>query len=178
MQNLSRKELRLIAKNRYICGYKSIPKDKLLRIINNNNKRDKNSFFKSKKEETKKGLYKPTKNNKNNTFKSKRKEIKKSLMKPSKKKILESIIKEIKEIFYDPITNRDEKIEEIKKKTLYDPKNNLIKPKEDNYKPTRIGNAFSSNYIEYKSNGDKDKTLSIKNYLAETKPNLSDITKL
>ena len=39
----------------------------------------------------------------------------------------------------------------------------------------RIGNAFSSNYIEYKSNGDKDKTLSIKDYLDEIKPYLSDI---
>ena len=36
MQNLSQKELRLIAKNRNICGYKSMLKDKLLRIINNN----------------------------------------------------------------------------------------------------------------------------------------------
>ena len=39
----------------------------------------------------------------------------------------------------------------------------------------RIGNAFSRNYIEYKSNGDKDKILSIKDYLAEIKPYLSDI---
>ena len=39
----------------------------------------------------------------------------------------------------------------------------------------RIGNAFSSNYIEYKNNGDKDKTLSIKDYLDEIKPYLSDI---
>ena len=37
MLNLSPKELRLIAKNRNINGYKSMPKDKLLRIINNNN---------------------------------------------------------------------------------------------------------------------------------------------
>ena len=28
--------------------------------------------------------------------------------------------------------------------------------------PVNIGDAFSSNYIEYKSNGDKDKTLSMK----------------
>ena len=28
--------------------------------------------------------------------------------------------------------------------------------------PVKIGDAFSSNYIEYKSNGDKDKTLSMK----------------
>ena len=55
----------------------------------------------------------------------KRKEIKESLMKPSKKKILKSIIKQIKEIFHDPIINRDEKIEEIKK-ILYDPRNNFF----------------------------------------------------
>ena len=42
MQNLSRKELRLIAKNRNICGYKSMPKDKLSRIIIM--KRQKESF--------------------------------------------------------------------------------------------------------------------------------------
>ena len=53
MQNLSRKELRLIAKNRNICGYKSMPKEKLLRIINNN-ERDKKSLFKSKKKKPKK----------------------------------------------------------------------------------------------------------------------------
>ena len=52
---------------------------------------------------------------KKNIFKSKRKEIKKSIMKPAKKKTLKSKIKEIKEILYDPILDRDEKIEEIKK---------------------------------------------------------------
>ena len=68
MQNLSQKELRLIAKNRNISGYKSIPKDKLLRIINNEG--DRKSLFKSKKEETKKGLFKPTRNS---SFKLKKK---------------------------------------------------------------------------------------------------------
>ena len=33
---------------------------------------------------------------------------------------------------------------------------------EDYYKLIRTGNAFSSNYNEYESNGVKDKTLSIK----------------
>ena len=33
----------------------------------------------------------------------------------------------------------------------------------------RIVDAFSSNYIEYKSNGDKDKTLTIKDYLDQFK---------
>ena len=51
----------------------------------------------------------------------------------------------------------------------------LAKPEEDYYKPIRIGNASSSNYIEYKSNGDKDKTLSIKKYLDKIKPYLNDL---
>ena len=66
MLNLSLKQLRLIAKNRNINDYKSMLKDKLLRVINNNNnnnnKRDRKSLFKSKKEETKKSIYKPTRN--------------------------------------------------------------------------------------------------------------------
>ena len=58
MENLSQKEMRYMAKNRNISGYKGMPKDKLLRMINNtssnnnssnNNKRDRNSLFKSKK---------------------------------------------------------------------------------------------------------------------------------
>ena len=83
-------------------------------------------------------------------------------------------MKEIKEILYDPILDRDEKIEEIKKKN-YDPKNSHFKTKEDNYNPVRIGNVFSSNYIEYKSSGDKNETLSIKEYLDEIRSYLSDI---
>ena len=80
MQNLSLKELILIAKNRDINGYESMPKDKLLRIINNN-KRDRKSLLKSKKEETKKSLYRPTKNSR---FKLKREKNKKRLYKPAK----------------------------------------------------------------------------------------------
>ena len=71
--------------------------------------------------------------------------------------------------------NREEKTEEIKN-IFYDPKNNIFKQEEDNYKLVRIGYAFSSNYIEYKSNGDKYKTFkSIKDYLDEIKPYLSDM---
>ena len=46
--------------------------------------------------------------------------------------------------------------------------------KKECYKPIRTGNAFSSNYIKYKSNGDKDKT-SIEEYLHEIKPYLNDL---
>ena len=54
-------------------------------------------------------------------------------------------------------------------------KNNLFKPVGDHYNPIWIGNAFSSNYIEYKRNVDKDKSLSIKEYLNMIKPHLSGI---
>ena len=40
----------------------------------------------------------------------------------------------------------------------------------------RIGNAFSSNYIEYNSNGEKHKSLSIKEYLNMIRPYLNGIT--
>ena len=65
------------------------------------------------------------------------------------------------------------KIEEIKG-TLNDPRSNLFKAEKDDYKPVRNGNGFSSNYIEYKSNGEKDKTLLIKDDLDEIKPYLSE----
>ena len=91
----------------------------------------------------------------------------------AKENLFKSKIREVKQILCDPIINRDKKIEEIKV-TLYDTKNNLFKPEKDNYKQVRDGNGFSSNYIEYKSNGEKDKTLSIKDNLDEIKPYLSE----
>ena len=39
----------------------------------------------------------------------------------------------------------------------------------------RTDNAFSRNYIKYESNADKDKTLSVKEYLDKIRPYLSDI---
>ena len=43
----------------------------------------------------------------------------------------------------------------------------------DYYKPVKIGNAFSSNYIEYERNGDKNETISIAEYLDKIRPYLS-----
>ena len=54
MLHFSLKELRSIAKNRNIDGYKSMPKEKLLRIIYSNNKKNRYSTFKSKRGEIKK----------------------------------------------------------------------------------------------------------------------------
>ena len=46
---------------------------------------------------------------------------------------------------------------------------------EDYYEPIIINSAFNSNYIEYESKGDKDKTSSIKEYFNIIRPYLSDI---
>ena len=43
------------------------------------------------------------------------------------------------------------------------------------YKPVRVSNFWSNNYIEYESNGDRNKTLSIKEYLIKVSPYLKDI---
>ena len=49
MLNLYLKELSLIAKSRNINGYGSVLKDRLLRVINNNNNGERKSFLKQKK---------------------------------------------------------------------------------------------------------------------------------
>ena len=36
---------------------------------------------------------------------------------------------------------------------------------DDYYKPNRVGNLWDSNYIEYESNADKNKNLSLDEYL-------------
>ena len=54
-------------------------------------------------------------------------------------------------------------------------KDEVFEPEKDYYQPIRTGNAFSSNYIEYESDGDKDKILSVKDYLDKIEPNLNDL---
>ena len=46
---------------------------------------------------------------------------------------------------------------------------------EEYYKPIKTDDAFNSNYIEYESKGDNNKTLSIKEYLNMIRPFLRDI---
>ena len=75
-------------------------------------------------------------------------------------------IKEIKEIANDPILDKDEKIDEIKK-SIYSLK--------DNFKLYKFTSSFNRNYIEYRSDGGEDKNLSIKEYLDEIRTYFSDI---
>ena len=69
------------------------------------------------------------------------------------------------------------KVQEIfldQKRSIRDIKNLFEHDEKDYYKLVRIGNFWSNNYNEYKSKGDR-KTLSIEEYLNETRPYLTDI---
>ena len=46
---------------------------------------------------------------------------------------------------------------------------------EDYYKPKRVSNFWNNNYIEYESNGDKNRNLSLDEYLNKIKPYLRNI---
>ena len=92
----------------------------------------------------------------NNVYRG-RKKLRKT---KSKKTIIDNIIKAIKE------------------KIIRDVKTHLEQEKEDYYKPVRVANFYSNNYIEYESNNDKNKTQikeSIKEYLDEIRLYLKDV---
>ena len=46
---------------------------------------------------------------------------------------------------------------------------------ENYYKPVRVSNFCSNDYIEYESSGDRNKTLSVEEYLNNIRPYLKDI---
>ena len=49
------------------------------------------------------------------------------------------------------------------------------KEEENYYKPVRVNNFWSDNYIEHKSNGDKNKILSVEEHLNKIRPYLKGI---
>ena len=51
----------------------------------------------------------------------------------------------------------------------------LFEQEEDYYHSVRVGNFWSNNCVEYKSDGDKNKTLSIEEYLNKNRPYLNNI---
>ena len=80
----------------------------------------------------------------------------------------EIIIKNVRNLFKLKKEN-----EAIKDRMIRDIRT-LIEKEEKDYKPMRVGN-FWNNYIEYKNSGDRDKNLSVKEYLDRIKPQLRDI---
>ena len=67
------------------------------------------------------------------------------------KKIDGTTIKDIKNLFRLKKEN-----EAIKYRVIRDIKNLLEHEREDYYKPVRIGNFWSNNYIEYESKSDRN----------------------
>ena len=64
----------------------------------------------------------------------------------------------------------------IKDRKIRDIRNHFEhEEKEDYCKPVRVGSFWSNNYIEYESNGDRNKTLSLKEFLDDVKPYLKNI---
>ena len=70
---------------------------------------------------------------------------------------------------------QSEENEEIKDRIIRDIRT-LFEPEEkDNYKPIIVGNFQNNRYTEYESSGDRNKNLSVKEYLDKIKPYLTDI---
>ena len=52
----------------------------------------------------------------------------------------------------------------------------LFEQQEENYyKPKKVSNFWNNNYIEYESNGDKNRNLLLEEYLHKIKPYLRNI---
>ena len=84
-------------------------------------------------------------------------------------------VKDIRNLF-----RQEKETKAIKDRILRDIKNLFEHEKEEEnyYKPVRVSNFWSNNYIEYKSNGDRNKTLSVEEYLNKIRPYLKDINNL
>ena len=94
----------------------------------------------------------------------------KKIFKNRLKKIGNTTIKDIKNFF----TLKKEN-EEIKDRIIRDDRNLLEHEEEKYYKQVRVGNFWSNNYIEYESNGDRNKTIPAKEYLNKIRPCLKEI---
>ena len=90
-------------------------------------------------------------------------------LKKLRKETNDAAIKGIRNLFR---VNKENKA--IKDRIIRDIRDLFEHEEEDYYKPVRVGNFWSNNYIEYKSKGDRKK-LSVKKYLNKIRPYLKDI---
>ena len=72
----------------------------------------------------------------------------------------------------DKITKNIRNLLQLKKENevIKDIRNLFERKEEDYYKPVRVGNSRNNNYIECESNGGRNKTLSIEEYLKRIRP--------
>ena len=77
-----------------------------------------------------------------------------------------NIIKDIRNLF-----RQGKETNAIKDRILKDIKNLFEHEEEENYyEPVGVSNFWSNNYIKYNSNGDRNKTQSVWEYLNEIRP--------
>ena len=84
----------------------------------------------------------------------------------------ENIIKDIRNVF-----RIKKEIKGIRDIVLRSIKNlfEYKKEEENYYKPVRVNNFSNNNYIEHKNDGDKNKILSVEEYLNEIRQNIRDL---
>ena len=72
------------------------------------------------------------------------------------------------------VSRKEKETKAIKNRILRDIKNFFEHEKEEEnyYKPVRVSNFWSNNYIDYESNGDRNKTLLAGEYLDKIRPHL------
>ena len=63
-----------------------------------------------------------------------------------------------------------QKNKERNKRLIRDIRTLFEQEEEDYYKPKGVNNFWNNNYIEYESNGDKNRNLSLDEYLNKIKP--------
>ena len=97
---------------------------------------------------------------------------KQTVMHRKKQSEEDNIIKNVRNLF-----KLKKEIETSKHRIIRDNRN-LFEKEDDYYKPIRVGNIWENNYIEYASNSDINKNLSVKEYLNKSKPYLKDIIDL
>ena len=86
------------------------------------------------------------------------------------KKIEGNIIKDVRNLFTLKKQNKA-----IKNRIISDIRNLFEHEEEDYYKPVRVDNFWSNNYIEYESEGDRNKILSVEEYINKIRPYLKDM---
>ena len=139
-----------------------------------------NNFSKEKIKEIRKKVYKKEKIDKyfserENTNKTKQEEREKKYYTKESKKVGEFLEKLKGEDLNRLEKHRYLDNDDLDYKGIKQIENLLNKIDEDYYKPIKIKSAFNNKYIEYESKGDKDKILSVKEYLFMIRPYLSDM---
>ena len=86
-------------------------------------------------------------------------------------KLEDNIRKDVKNLYRLKKENKA-----IKARIIRDIRNLFEQGKEDYYEPVKVGHFWSRNYIEYGSDGDRNKILSIEQYLKKIELYLKDIT--